>query len=267
MTMLRRAYLFLAAVAAVGLITMTANAADDFKMSYRIGAGGTISIRNVSGNVVVTGYDGDSITVLGRREGRDAELVDVEDRSSSNSIDLRVRYPRNCNCDASITFEVRVPSSVRYLFSNLSSASGDIVVKNVTGDLDAKSASGNVHVDGIRGDVDARSASGNVRVGDNEGRVSAHSASGNVEVTITRLDASGDMEFESASGNVDVRLPASVDATVRMSTLSGDLDTDFAIDMREAKFGPGKTAEGQIGSGAHSLRLHSVSGNVTLRKQ
>jgi DUF4097 and DUF4098 domain-containing protein YvlB len=264
---MRRLFNVLAAMTFVGLATVAVAAADDFQMTYRIGAGGSISIKNVSGNIVVTGYDGDAITVIGRREGEDAHLVEVEDLSSSGSIDLRVRYPRNCRCNASINFEVRVPNSVKYLFRELSSASGNVAVRDVTGDVSARSASGEVDVNRVRGPVDARSASGNVHVGDVAGTVSGHSASGNVDVTITSLDEGGDMEFESASGNVDVRLPANVDADVAMSTLSGDIDTDFGLEIQESKFGPGKKARGRVGSGAHSLRLASVSGNVSLRKQ
>jgi hypothetical protein len=264
---MRRLFVFLAALTFVGVATATAAAADDFHMTYRLSGGGTISIRNVSGNVVVTGYDGDSISVIGRREGADAELVDVEDLSSGSTIDLRVRYPRNCRCDASINFEVRVPNSIRYLFRDISSASGNIDIRDVTGEVNARSASGNVEVNKVRGPVDAKSASGNVRVLEVEGTVSGHTASGNVEVTITSLANSGDMEFESASGNVDVRLPGSVDADVVMSTLSGDLDTEFGLHVDESKYGPGKKARGRVGSGGHSLKLSSVSGNVSLRKQ
>jgi DUF4097 and DUF4098 domain-containing protein YvlB len=75
------------------------------------------------------------------------------------------------------------------------------------------------------------------------------------------------MVFSSARGTVDVRCPASLDADVEMSTLSGDLDTDFALDVHEPKYGPGRKARGRIGAGTHTLRLATVSGNVSLRKQ
>jgi hypothetical protein len=264
---MRRLSVFLAALTFTGLAAVSATAADDFRMTYKIGAGGTISIRNVSGNVVVSGYDGNEITVVGRREGADAHLVEVEDSSTSGSLQLKVRYPRNCDCDASINFEVRVPNAVSYLFRELSSASGNIEIRDVTGEVDARSASGNVDVDRVRGLVDARSASGNVNVGEVAGRVTARSASGNVNVAIVELDREGDMEFESASGNVEVRVPAGLDATVEMSTLSGELETDFPLEVNEAKYGPGKKARGKVGSGAHALRLASVSGNVALKRQ
>jgi hypothetical protein len=66
---------------------------------------------------------------------------------------------------------------------------------------------------------------------------------------------------------VRVRLPANVDADVQMSTLSGSLDTDFALKIEESKYGPGKKARGRVGSGTHALRLASVSGDVSLRMQ
>src|SRR5689334_16470472 len=93
-------FLFLSAV----IVT-----AQDFKKSYPLGPGGEINIRSVSGNVVVTGYDGETVIVSGFKEGRDRDLVEVEDLSSGNRIDVRSRYPRNGNTNASVNFEVQVP--------------------------------------------------------------------------------------------------------------------------------------------------------------
>src|SRR5689334_11832083 len=84
-------------------------AAQDFQKAYRVSPGGQVKVNNISGDVVVTGYDGDSVIVTGIKKGRDRDLIEVEDRSGSNSVDVGVKYPKNCNCDASIRFEVQVP--------------------------------------------------------------------------------------------------------------------------------------------------------------
>ncbi len=238
--------------------------AQDFQRSYRVGAGGAVSIRNVSGNVSVSGYNGGEIVVTGYKEGRDQDKISVEDLSSGNSVDVRVRYPEHCDCNASIRFEVRVPSEIRYRFDSISSVSGNVEVSNVMGDLRAKSVSGQVKVKSVTGSVNASSVSGEVAVGGVDGGVSAKSTSGNVEVEIRSLEGAESMDFASVSGNVNVKLPANLDAEVKMSTLSGDLKTDFPLTIEERKYGPGRSASGRVGSGARSLKLSSVSGNVNL---
>src|SRR5262249_33808802 len=161
----------------------------------------SINVRNISGEVVVKGYEGETVLVLGFKEGRDRDRVWVEDNSGGNNVDVRARYPEHCDCDASIRFEVRAPRGVVFKFDTISSVSGDVEVAGVRGDLRAKSTSGNVTVKGVTGAVNASSTSGNVHVGEINGTVSGKSTSGNVEVEIVQLGGAGDMEFASTSGD------------------------------------------------------------------
>jgi DUF4097 and DUF4098 domain-containing protein YvlB len=224
-----------------------AASAQDFQKSYRIGAGGDVRVSTVSGDVKVTGYDGDAIVVTGYKEGRDSELVEIEDRSGGNTVDVRVRYPRNCNCDASVRFEVQVPRSTQFNFSGFSSVSGSVEVRSVTGKLKASSVSGTVRVEDV------------------SGVVNASSVSGNVEIDINHLEGPEDMKFSSVSGNVNVRIPSNLDADIEMSTLSGSLKTDFPIEVREEKYGPGRSARGRVGDGLRRLKMSSVSGSLSLK--
>ena len=245
-------------------LSLVSASAQDFQKSYSLAAGGTVSVRNVSGDVEVTGYDGDQIVVTGYKEGRDRDQVSVEDLSTGNAVDLRAKYPRNCNCDASIRFELKVPRSVRYTFDPISSASGNIKLTGVTGTVRVNTASGDVSVSNVSGDIQASTASGTMHVGEVVGTVNASSASGDVEVEIARLEGDGGMKFSSASGDVNVRVPSSLDADVRMATASGSIKTNFPLEVRESEHGSGSRAEGRLGSGARTLRISTASGNVSL---
>ncbi len=220
--------------------------AQDFNKTYVIGAGGHIRISNVSGDVKVSGYGGESIVVAGFKEGRDRDLLKIEDLSSDDRIDIRVKYPENGNCDASVNFEVRVPQAVDYNFDRISSVSGNVDMRGVTGRVRAESVSGDVDV------VDVA------------GIVSASSVSGDVNAALNRLVGTGDMKFSSVSGNVTVKAPANLDADVEMSSVSGSLKTDFPIEVQEPRYGPGRSARGRLGSGGSSLRVTTVSGRVSL---
>lgn len=238
--------------------------AQDFQRSYQLSPGGQISIKTVSGNVDVIGGEGNAVTVTGIKEGRDRDRVEIEDRSSGNRIEVGVHYPDQCNCDASVRFEVRVPRAMNFQFDSISSVSGEVKVENVTGTLRARSVSGEVTVRNVNGRVDASAVSGDVEVGNVAGTVSAKSTSGDVKVEITRLEGGDGMEFTSTSGNVSVRVPENLDASVEMSVLSGSLKTDFPLQIEKPEYGPGQKAFGQLGSGARRLKMSSISGNVSL---
>ena len=70
------------------VLLLSTAAAVDFQKSYTIGAGGRIRVQNVSGNIVVTGYDGNTIMVTATKEGRDRDQVTIEDRSTGDTVEL-----------------------------------------------------------------------------------------------------------------------------------------------------------------------------------
>lgn len=251
--------------ALVALFALTASA-QDFQRNFNLGAGGSVNVRNISGDVIVNGYEGQAIVVTAIKSGRDREKVNIEDRSTGNAVDVRVDYPDRCdNCDVEVRFEVKVPRNIAYKFNSFSSVSGDVSVTGVTGDLTAKTVSGETTVNNVSGTVNATSVSGEVRVGKVEGTVSAKSTSGDVEVEILSLEGSaGAMEFSSVSGDVRVKLPGNLDAEVKLSTMSGGLKTDFPLTIEESKYGTGRKANGRIGSGSRNLKISTISGDVSL---
>lgn len=231
---------------AVVLLAAATVSAQDFQKTYRISAGSQIKVGNVSGDVIVTAYDGDAIIVRGIKKGRDADMLEIEDRSGSNSVEVGVRYPKRCNCDASVRFEVQVPRSVSY-DDNFTSVSGDVHVTGVTGRLHASAVSGDVHVKNVTGSVNASAVSGDV----------------NIE--IDRLEGSDDMKFSTVSGDVSVSLPSNLDADVDMSSFSGSIKTDFPVEVRSERFGSRNWARGKLGDGSRRLRVSTVSGDLSLR--
>lgn len=250
--------------ALVSLCVSTA-LAQDFQQTYRVGAGSSVSVSSVSGDVRVAAHDGDAIVVTGYKEGRDKDQVTIEDRSSGNRVEVRDRYPQNCrNCSVSVRFEVKIPRKLALRYDGFSSVSGNVEVIGASGELNAKSVSGNVVVRGCDAAVKASSVSGDVEVGENEGTVTATSVSGNVGVNIERLPEGGDMKFTTVSGNVNVRMPSSLNAEVEMNSMSGALKTDFPITIEKGEFRPNHSARGRVGEGGRQVKMSSVSGNVSL---
>src|SRR5262249_401795 len=146
------------------------------------------------------------------------------------------------------------------------SASGNLEIRGVTGNLRAHSASGDVTIEEVSGSIEAGAASGDVHVARAVGTVTARSASGDVQVDLAGIEGTGNMEFTSASGDVAVRAPANLDADVEMSSVSGDLKTDFAVTVSQREHGPQRFARGRLGSGVRVVKIRSSSGSVSLMR-
>jgi DUF4097 and DUF4098 domain-containing protein YvlB len=223
-----------------------------------------VQIANVSGDIELKGYDGSALVVNAYKTGRDRDMVEIEDESTPGRVQLRAKYPNNCNCDAGVRFEVSVPRSSNLSFEKISTASGNLRAEGFSGRVSISTASGDVSVRGLGGQIKASTASGTVRVADSSGTVNASSASGDVEVELTRVEG-GNMTFSTASGDVHVRLPSNIDAQVSMSTVSGSIETNFPLEVKTNRYGPGSRAQGQLGNGARTLKISSASGNVSLK--
>lgn len=220
--------------------------AQDFQKSYSISADGQIVIWNYQGDIKVEGYKGETIEIVAKKRGPDSDLIEIIDGSYGETIDVHPRYLKFGHGNAMVDFEVRVPQSVEYNFSRLSSVGGNLEVSNVIGRLRALSMRGSI------------------KVKDVSGLVSASSHSGNVNVEIDEDSDRSNMRFSSISGNIEVRAPASLDAFVDMSSFSGLLKTDFPIEIQEMRYGSGRSARGKVGSGKQLLHLRSVQGQVSL---
>jgi DUF4097 and DUF4098 domain-containing protein YvlB len=237
----------IASAAAWGaLLAACIGSAQDSKQTYPIAAGGHVLIRNVSGDIKIGSYDGSGIVVYGYRIGPDKDLVQIEDTSTADKVDLKVSYPQFHGGNASVNFEVKIPRGEEYNFDEIRSVSGNIEIADVNARIRVESVSGNVLIRNVAG------------------LVSASSVSGDVNAEINQVQGAGDMKFASVSGNVNVRAPAGLNADVDMSTVSGMLKTDFPINIQERRYGPGRSARGRLGAGAHGMRMTSVSGKVSL---
>ncbi|MBV9924877.1 MAG: DUF4097 family beta strand repeat protein [Acidobacteria bacterium] len=262
----RKAVLNLVCAFALCALACVSAAAQDFQKSYNLGDGGTVEIANVSGDVNLVGYEGSAVVVSAYKEGRDRDMVEVVDESTQGHVSLRAEYPHDCrNCNASLRFEVRVPRSSGISFDKISTASGNVKAEGFSARLHLSTASGDVTVRGVGGEIRANSASGTVRVEEATGTVNANTASGNVEVELTRVEGAGNMRFSSASGDVRVRMPSGLDAHVSLSTASGDIETNFPLEVKHDRYGSGTRAEGQLGSGARELKISTASGNVSFK--
>jgi hypothetical protein len=236
--------------------------ARDFRWAKVLPAGQWVRLHNISGDVSVTATDGDRVEVVGIRRGRggyDEDDVRVDVHEGRDGVTICALWGEESWCDergshieshgdgrrqrGSVDFEVRLP---RRLKLSANSVSGDVDVTGVGDEVRARSVSGDVKLERVRAPA-----------------VRAASVSGDVEVQIDALTGAGDLEFTSVSGNVELQLPRSLDADVRLRTVSGELESDFQLTLQGSM--NRRNLAGRIGRGGRELLLTTVSGDVRLR--
>jgi DUF4097 and DUF4098 domain-containing protein YvlB len=140
-----------------------------------------------------------------------------------------------------------------------------------------------ITVDGVEGDIETSNVNGpSTTLTNIAGSVVAHATNGKIVATIARVAAQKAMAFSSLNGSVDVTLPASVKANVKLRSDQGDVFTDFDIQMTASKEAPvvkdtrqsngryrleiDRSLYGTINGGGPEFELRSFNGNVYLRR-
>ncbi len=160
--------------------------------------------------------------------------------------------------------------------------SGTVRVTQADGDLSVDTGSGDVEVSHVRGQSltidtgsgnvtgsDLESAELNIDTGSGEIRVAGVAApelaletgSGGITAELQRDITS--LHVETGSGDIAIHAPATLGAEVQIETSSGDIETDFA--MQVTRHGHDHMV-GTIGDGKGTIAIETGSGEISLLK-
>jgi DUF4097 and DUF4098 domain-containing protein YvlB len=142
--------------------------------------------------------------------------------------------------------------------------SGRVTLDGLDGAISARTVSGDVETVALTGSLRFETVSGALAVagGGHCREVTAKTVSGDMALDLA-LDGGGAIALDTVSGDVVVRLLADTGAAVDAVSTSGDLRSGF--DGVSSSRAPGqRRLSGRIGDGNGSVRVRSVTGDVTL---
>jgi DUF4097 and DUF4098 domain-containing protein YvlB len=104
-------------------------------------------------------------------------------------------------------------------------------------------------VEQVEGEIDADDLNGKITLKNVAGSVVAHSLNGAVVASLDQIDPSKPMSFSTMNGDIDVTLPESLKANVRMKTDNGEIYSDFDVKLNSgAQHVPTESGRGQDGT-------------------
>lgn len=130
----------------------------------------------------------------------------------------------------------------------------DITVESVSGDATLTNASGNISLKAVSGDAKATDIAAT--------RLQAQTVSGDVEIRL-REPFSSTMQVNTVSGDVTLGLPEGSNVRVVLSTTSGELRCEH--DAHEVTASE-TLWTGQIGTGAGTLNVQTISGDTHIQR-
>jgi hypothetical protein len=253
--------LFIAALTAAALPRPAWSA--DWSWNEKVASGGAVEIINVNGAIAAEGSSGGDVQVTVQKKARESNPQDVkiEVVRHAQGVTICAVYPtppgeaaNTCKpgggrmnvpsgFDVTTNFTVKLPPGLRLL---------------------GRTVNGGITATSLAGDADLATVNGSVK-GSAAGQVRAKSVNGSVTASMGRTDWSGELEVATVNGSVTVELPASAATEVKGSTVNGNIESDFGLEVK-GKWGPRK-ASGTIGGGGRQLDLKTVNGSIQLRKR
>lgn len=239
----------------------TAAAQSDFYWTGQLAAGQRVEIIGVNGSIKASAArDGNIVVSAVKTPGRrnNASEVRIESVAHSGGVTICAIYPSQSGqaneCrpggrgrndsrdnDTVVDFTVQVPAGIGLL---------------------AQTVNGGVDAQGLQGDVVGTTVNGSVTVA-TTGSARATTVNGAIKAAMGQLPNGG--KFTTVNGEVTLQLPAATNANVRVSTVSGDIRSDFPLQI-DPEPGP-KHAQGVIGAGGQTLDINTVNGGVTLLRR
>jgi len=149
---------------------------------------------------------------------------------------------------------------------------------------------GAIVVEGVDGELEVNNVTGPVTMTNVGGSVVAGSVNDDLRVTMTRVEPQKAMAFTSVNGAVDVTLPRTVRANLKLRSNFGDVLSDFDIQAQAApparvearlealrrefeRGGSGGTrivvdefVYGTVNGGGPEFELRTVNGNIYVRR-
>lgn len=151
------------------------------------------------------------------------------------------------------TYIFRVPKNLKVRADLKSFQGGDLVIRNMTNEVEVKSMNGDLRFEDVTGPI------------------VANSLSSDIEVVFSEVSQASPTSISSTSGDIDVTLPATTKGSFKMGSISGeiytDLDFKFENDTDLKRIGGGMSANATLNGGGVEVSLKCISGDVYIRKK
>ncbi|MCB2376820.1 DUF4097 family beta strand repeat-containing protein [Hymenobacter sp. BT635] len=239
------------------------------------GKPGLLRVKTVNGSITVVGYSGKDVLIDAstKARGRDDD-DDDKPRESSGGLrriagkagfdvtaeenDNRVTVSSN-SWQQPTNLTIRVPQRFSLQISTVND--GDILVENVTGELE---------VSNVNGDVTLRQVSGSAV---------ANTVNGAIKATFKSVTGGTPMAFSTVNGDVDVTLPASAKAALKLKSDQGEIYSDFDLVTDKTPAKVNRTTQngvyrlnadgwtyGKLSGGGAEIMMKSLMGDIFIRR-
>lgn len=153
-----------------------------------------------------------------------------------------------------VKYTIRVPRKVAILYQQLNWQSSEVAISNVDGDLEVRTNNASIDLTNVTGPI------------------VANTTNGEIKVLFSSVSQEKPTAISTINGAIDITLPASTKSTLKLSSISGEMYTDFDLGLKNTKDGLSRVGgshhiEGTTNGGGVDIQLKTINSNIFIRKQ
>lgn len=216
--------------------------------------GGSISVRNIRGDVVVYGWENNKVEIKAERKLMETTrsvrlmwwksiLPDININHFDDFISIRTQNRQNDEYSFLVDYELRVPQAI--IIDEISTQDGNIYIYDCFGEINLET---------YRGDIEVDNYSGSMR---------ATVGMGSISTWLYDLRAEDEINLFIEEGNINIYLQEGVQANIEASAEKGEIISDFDF----SEYLPSQAFSGKIGEkDGVSIILNALNGNIYIGK-
>lgn len=228
----------------------------------------TLNVNFLTGSIDVTAYDGNEIVI-------DFSSDDAKPKSTVNVGGMRVIGGGSTNITA-----VEKDNKVN-VNGDAMTKGGSVKIKVPRGINTFKLNTVNskaITATDIGGEIEVSNTNGSIKLTNVSGSVVANTTNGDVIVVFKAIDAKAPMAFSTLNGKVDVTVPATVKANIKLHTGRGEIYSDFDVAVEPStptttrgkdgsyRYTDQEWVTGKLNGGGPELTMRTFNGNIYIRK-
>jgi lia operon protein LiaG len=214
---------------------------------------GDFTIEGYSGTEIVISADGGDFAPPERAHGLKPVYSGGTDNTglalfmekNGNKVSFRCLLP----ITKGATYHIKVPENLALKIHQECNRSGTTTISNAKNEVDYEGCS----------EVNLKNVTGPLVIS---------TVNGGVNVVFSEISKDKPISIVSVNGEVDVTIPAKAAVDLEMSTVNGNMYSDFDLpqDTKNMRRVGGSSVHAALNGGGTGLKLHGVNGNVYLRK-
>lgn len=132
---------------------------------------------------------------------------------------------------------------------------------------------GPISIDGFSSEIEITTLHDDIKLKNVTGPLVLHAISGNIDVDFATVNQNSPISITAISGDINIKMPASTPANLKMGTMNGEIFTDFDIKFEHKEkeglnyIGGGQDISGTLNNGGVEITLKTMSDNIYLRKK